>query len=238
MNRHLLNVLAVIVGSLGTHGTALAVDDYFVFKVSVTAPLKYVLIGNEIDKVVTKSLSANDLVNLSLGRPLGTKVDKDKEIPVLGFTFSGPLDAEQRPTAPPLVKLMIYDKTAVGAARKVQEVATISSIDYQKAYTGANSSKGNGICEGNLNETPAIVASPGDPTKNKVFATTFSGAAMVTQGAGGFNSVDNFSHSVTSVSMRLKILLTDKNGNTAPIDGYVIKGAFKTTGKRIDTYQE
>jgi hypothetical protein len=237
MKKHLFPALAIVTAIFGISRTAHAADEFFIFKVSVTAPLKYVIQGTSTDKVVTKSLSANDFVNLSLGRPLGSPVDKEKEIPVLGFTFSGSLDADQRPTSPPLVKLMIYDKTATGAARKVQEVATLTSIDYQKAFAGAGG-KGIGICAGTINETPAVVPAPGDPTKNKIFAANFTGAAMVTQGPGGFNTVESFALSVTSMTARLKILLTDKNGVTAPIDGYILKGAFKTAGKRIDTYQE
>lgn len=237
MKKSLAIKLVALAGLFTIPCIGVAADEYFVFKVSATLPLTHVVLGAGSDKVTTKTLSGNDLVNLALGRALGTPLTKDKEILVLGFTFAGPLDAEQRPTTPPLVKLMIYDKTAIGAARKVQEIATITSMDYQEAFVGAGH-KGQGICAGNVLETPAVVPPPGDPAKHKIFAAPFTGAATVTQGAGGFNSVDNFSLTAKSISMRLKVMFTDKNNVLNTIDGYVVKGTFKTSGKRIDTYTE
>ncbi|MEA3209656.1 MAG: hypothetical protein QOE70_2713 [Chthoniobacter sp.] len=240
MKNLLFSTLAILACTLGTSRTALAVENYFVFKVSMTLPLTYVILDFKpgVDKVVTKTLSGNDLVNLSRGRPLGSPVNKDTEMLVLGFTFTHDgLDAEQRPITPPLVKLMIYDTTATGAARKVQDLATITTLDYQEAFSSSDTNKGQGICAGKLLKTPAGV--PGDSSKNKINEDAdFHGAASVSQpGSGTGGPVDSFALTATSVLMRLKITLTDDNG-TAPIDGYVLKGTFKTTGKRIDTYQE
>jgi hypothetical protein len=241
MKTRFLIALAIIASILGTPHSSFAVEDYFIFKTSVTLPLTYTILGVGTDKILTKSLSGNDLVNLSLGRPLGFAVNKDKEMLVLGFTFTHDgLDAEQRPITPPLVKLMIYDKTATGTARKVQELATLTKLDYQEAFTGPGTNKGQGICAGTLLKTPAVVPPPGDPTKQKINDDAeFHGSASVIQpGSGTGGDVESFALTAKSVSMRLKITLTDKNGVTAPIDGYVLKGTFKTTGKRIDTYSE
>ena len=239
MKRFLLTTFALALGFTTAPLSSFAADDYFIFKVSATLPLNYIILGSSVDRLVTKALTSNDLVNLSLGRPLGTPVDKDKAMLVVGFTFAGPLDADQRPTVPPLVKFMIYDRTAAGAARKVQDLATISLLDYQEAFV-AGGHKGQGICAGKLLKTPAVVPPPGDPSQNQINDDAdFHGAATVRQAdSSTFNAVDNFSLTATSVSMRLKITLTDKNGVTAPIDGYVLKGTFKTTGKRIDTFSE
>jgi len=241
MKKLLLSSLAFAGSVLANPHTSVATDDYFVFKVSVSLPLTHVIIGQATDKVVTKSLSGNDLVNLSLGRPLGSPVDKAKEVLALGFTFAGTLGADQRPTMPPLIKVMIYDTTATGTARKVQEIATITTLDYQEAFpNGGSTNKGLGICTGTLLKTPATVPPPGDPSKFEIKEdANFQGAASVTQpGSGTGGDVESFNLTATGVSMRLKITLTDNNGVTAPIDGYVLKGIFKTTGKRIDTYTE
>src|SRR4051794_19044199 len=66
---------------------AQAAGQHGVFKATITIPVARVVIGTDADAIVTKTLTSNDVINLALGRPLGTKIDAKHEVLAGDITF-------------------------------------------------------------------------------------------------------------------------------------------------------
>lgn len=214
--------LAAALGLIAAAPRSAAATDFYVYKATVKLAAQMVVIGPEVDTIVTRKLGNNDVINLALGRPLGTKVDAKTEILAGAGTYAN--DAAQS-------KLIVFDPTQNGVAQVKAVVGTVSSLDFVRAYQ-ASKSTGSGIGTGVIAATTL-----GDPTKNGFLASTFSGSG------GGSGSHDPFGgNSKTSgkgtASGRLKFRFTDASNVTQVFDGIVVKAEGKVSGKPIGAFTQ
>lgn len=196
--------------------------DFYVYKASVKLAVQQVVVGQEVDTVVTRKLGNKEVINLALGRPLDTKVDGKTEILAVAGTYAN--DAAQS-------KLIVFDPSQNGVAQVKTVVGTLTSLDFISAYQ-ASKSTGSGIGTGVLAETTL-----GDPTKNGFLASTFSGsgAGSGTHDPFGGNSKTS---AKGSASGRLKFRFTDASGVTQLFDGIVVKAEGKGSGKPIGAFSQ
>lgn len=222
MKTHFLSTVAALAVLVSP---ALA-EDFFVFKASASLPVLSVLVGLEVDKSIKLTLVGNDLVNLALGRPFGTKVDTKTEILALAATFEDPSNA-------PLAKLIVFDPTQNGLAQVKAVIATLSSLDYSVAFL-ATSGKGQGIASGNW-----VATALGDPLKSKLEATPFHVAGEARGPRVQGNQLEKQSPTgISALTGRMKFKFTDRKGVTSDFDGFVVKGSIKCAGKRIGIFTE
>ena len=112
-------------------------------------------------------------------------------------------------------------------------MVTLTSLDYDKAYVGANF-KGQGIGKGKLLATAMGV---GDPTKFGFPADIpLSGSAMATQlrGDGFVYDVPTFAFTLSGINAHVSFITTDDQNATTTTSGVVLKGTFSAGGKRLD----
>jgi hypothetical protein len=201
---------------------ALAANDFFVFKASLTLPVTMVVIGPQNDVVVTRKITSNDLVNLALGRALGSKVNSKTEILALAGTFESPSNA-------PFSKLIVFDPSQNGVLQKVTTVVSLTALDYASAF--GNTIRGTGIATGVV-ETTTL----GVPAQNGLLPSTLVAAAT---GSGPFQG------GMAPLSVSGKGIVTGKlkftftvNGITSTFDGFVTAGKIKVSGKRLGIFTE
>src|SRR5437868_1409131 len=172
--RSVVTLGSVVALSL-TPRSAAAVE-LMVYKVSVKIVAGMVVPSmSGPDAVVLKKLGNNDIVNLALGRPLGTKVDPKREM------LAGAGDFEPRMTNTPNEKLIVFDPSQNGIAQVTATVAVATSLTYQ----GAEGSKATGFGFGSGTILDTTV---GDPTHNGFISTAVNGGA---RGSGGHLGVVN-----------------------------------------------
>lgn len=224
---------------------ASAAETFVLFKAAATVPVTKVIPGffdpvsnDFVDEVlVSKTLKGNDLVNLALGRKLGTKVDAKKEVLALAVATEGP-----GTVAAPLTRLVVYnpDPAVLADPDKIKAtVLTLSSLHFDAALI-AKKQAGQGIGKVTVTETPAVAPDPvGDSTRNKLFATSLSGSGSASATVSPTDaSLTNFTFKLTSLAGPLHFKYTDaKNATPVEIDGIVIKAAFTTTGKPLAVLQ-
>jgi hypothetical protein len=221
-------LLVLLLGSFAIASSASATDRYFIFKAAATITVNRVDVGATVDKIVTKTLAGNDLINLTLARPLGSKVDATTAILAVAVVMEGP-----GTVAAPKSKLVIFnpDPNVVGAA-KITTVATLSNLDFDLA-TLTKTSTGQGIAEVNFPET----TTGDDPANNKFFATTLNGSGQGTVPKPAvMTNIDGFAFALKSVSgqLHIKYKLASKPADPpADFDWTVMKGMLKTTVKPI-----
>ena len=216
------NLFPIILGLALWLAPKVFADDtqLYIFKASATLPVTYIV----QNKIMTKTLAGKDLVNLTLGRTLTHPVDAKTEILALAVGLGNT----------PTHRVIIYDSTALTPAAKIKaEVVTLTSLDYDKAYVGANF-KGQGIGTGKLLATAA-----GDPAKFGFPADIpLSGAAIATQvrGDGFVYDVPTFAFTLKGVNAHVTFKTTDTEvpPTTTTISGVVLKGTFSAGGKRLD----
>lgn len=213
---------------------AQAPQTYFIFKGSVTIPSTVLVVGqgNAFDKLVKKTFTTNDIVNLALGRKLGSKVDPAKEIFALATYF----EDSNRPITNPISKVVIYDKTASGPARIKAVVATLDSLDFVNAYQ-ATRNTGLGYATGKL-----VAATQGDPAKYGLLQTAITGSGLVSGGHSTLPTPQNgFQQKATTMlgtitfEGRLKFNTTDASNVTTVYDGIFNRGVMMFSGKLLDS---
>ncbi len=209
---------AVLVTTLATlfGATPAFAVDFFVFKAAVALPVAMVVEqpAEPIDLYVSRKLASNDIINLALGRPLGTKVDKNTEVLALAITFAE--DAE-------LSKIIVFDPSQNGVAQVKATVARVTTIDLSRGYKG-NGQFGYGAVTGSIE--PTLPAGP-----NGFLASTLHGAGS---GGGpfGFGQPEKGSGKGI-VTGRLRF-----NVDGGLFDGIVVNGKAKASGKVIGVFSE
>jgi hypothetical protein len=209
-----------LLGAILLAGPAAAAD-FFVYAVKTKLTVRMVVVdfSMEFDSVVEAKLDEQDIVNLALGRPLGTKVDKKTEILALATPFEGP-------TGAPLSKLVVFDPTKTGLARITRTVARATSLELESASAnGAVTGQGiatadiepNGDSEEALNATAVLLTGSG-----KVPATPSADGKITLKGA---------------VAGRFSFTKTE-GGETTTISGFVVNGKVSASGKSIGQFTE
>lgn len=215
---------------LVTTTSSQAVDLYTLFKAKVSLTVTKVIPGsfdnNFVDKAETKTLANNDLINLALGRPLGTKVT---EVLAVAVFSEGP-----GIIAAPKSKLVVInpDPAVTDAAKILATVANLTSLDYEAA-TDPKGRTGHGIGGVQIVETTTGQA----PANNKFFSTALRGAA---QGKGSAGATAGTLNTLSLVSTGLAGPLhvkfaTTKQPTPVDFDGLVIKAKFSVSGKPVAT---
>ncbi len=134
-----------------------------VFNVKILLPVLEVQVNPEIDKVLTHKLANNEIVNLALGRPLDTKVDKETEVLAAAVTF-------ETEGQPPVSQLIVYDSTKTGQDGIVAVVGTMDMLEWQTAFLNKGRS-GFGLARGKINAT-----THGTPAQNGFLESSVQGA--------------------------------------------------------------
>src|SRR5580765_2397215 len=88
--RHLSLLPALVLVAQVLLPRAAHAADFLVFPVKISLPIRSIIIHFDIDEVIKGTLKEKDLVNLALGRPLGSKVDKKTEVLAVALTSEGP----------------------------------------------------------------------------------------------------------------------------------------------------
>jgi hypothetical protein len=191
-----------------------------VFKAQVTLTAQMVVTGSSADIIVQKKLGTNDIINLALGRPLGTKVDTNKEVLALEAFF-------ETHGATPLSQLIIYDTTQNGIAGIVVVVATLDKLDWQNAYEKTVNA-GFGVASGTIKATTL-----GTPASNGFLDSPFwasgSGSGKHLFSVGDANASPKGG---AVIGAHLKFVYTDGTG-AHNFDGLVTAGTAKISGKPI-----
>ena len=115
---------------------AAALDTLYVFKASMKLPVQQVVVRptENTDLILTRKIGEKELVNLALGRPLASKVDKKTEILAWAGTF-------ENPSSSALARLIVFDPTQNGIAQVKATVMRLQTLDYATAYLGKTSGK-------------------------------------------------------------------------------------------------
>lgn len=194
--------------------------DVGVFKVKLTLPAQMVVVGQQSDTISRVTLDNNAIVNLALGRPMGTKVDAKKEILAAAVSFESHSNA-------PLSQLVVYDTTQNGQAGVVAVVATLQTLNWQNAYEKTINS-GFGFATGTIHATTL-----GSPAQNGFLASPFEGGGT---GSGKhlFSVQDKNASpkAAITVSGQAKFVYTDSKGTHA-FDGLFVNGTGSLSGKPI-----
>ncbi len=219
--RRIIGLLAVL-AAIRTAAPAFATTtDFFVFKAAVTLPATMIVERmGATDLFITRKLTANDLVNLALGRPLGTKVDKKTEILAVAVTFLE--DAQES-------KLIVFDPSQNGVAQEKAVVGHVTSLDARK---GSKSNGESGVGAGSFDFDATAI---GDFAHNGLLASTLEGGGTA-GGPFGSDFVAKGSGKVT-VTGHVKFTFTE-DGVTSVFDGIVTQGTAKASGARIGTFTE
>jgi hypothetical protein len=187
--------------------------DFYVYPATIKLVLQTV---TDDDVVLTRKVGNNEIINLALGRPLSTKVDKATEVLAGAGTYADHASES---------KLIVFDPSQNGIAQIKAVVGTLTAIDFSNAYL-ASKSAGTGF-------GAALIAATtlGNPAQNGFLASNVQGGG---QGAGNhdpFGGNAKISGKGT-VQGRVRFNYTDATG-THLFDGYVLKGQAKASGKPI-----
>jgi hypothetical protein len=193
-----------------------AATDFLVFPVKVSLPVRMVEVGTDPDTIVERKFTQKDIVNLALGRPLGTKVDKAREI----LAFASARFEEDTLEG----RLIVFDPSQNGLAQVRTIVLVPTSVDREIALLEGGT-QGQGTATGQVQETTL-----GDPTKNALHAVTGWGS-----GAGSKKGDKRSLKGI--VAGRVSLTLTE-NGQTKTFSGYVVNGKASVSGKPIGMFSD
>jgi hypothetical protein len=203
--------------------------DFMVYKVTVKIVAQMDVPGPNFDTLLTEKLGNNDVINLALGRPLGTKIDP-------GIILAGAGNFEPRTTNSPIEKLIVFDPSQNGVAQVVAAVGTATSLTYQGGAVSGSKSQGSGFGSGTILDTTL-----GNPAENGFLTTTLNGGGQSSGGHLGVSGGNIVFPSITGVgsaSGPLKFNFTDKNGSVTLFDGIIVKAQGKVSGKPIGSFSE
>jgi hypothetical protein len=214
----------ILCGAASAHAT-----DFMVYKVSVKIVAQMDVPGPNFDTLVIKKLGNGDVINLALGRPLGTKIDA-------GVLLAGAGDFEPHTTNSPVEKLIVFDPSQNGVAQVVATVGVATSLTYQGGAVSSSKGQGSGFGSGTILDTVL-----GTPAQNGFLTTTLNGGGQASGGhlgvAGG-NIVFPSISGVGSASGPIKFNFTDKLGTVTNFDGIILKAQGKVSGKPIGSFTE
>jgi hypothetical protein len=193
-----------------------------VFRVQVSLPAEMVVTGTgaNYDTIARKTLTAPDIVNLALGRPLTTKVNPKTEVLAAEVFYESHSNSPQS-------QLIIYDTTQNGEAGVKAVVGTLKTLEWQNAYQNLVNS-GFGIATGVFNAT-----TNGNPATNGFLASTFQLAGLAL-GKHLYIVSDAHAAPTASISIQahLNFVYTDAKG-THHFDGFVVAGHATVSGHPI-----
>lgn len=173
------------------------------------------------DLTLTKKLGNKEIINLALGRPLTTPIDKNTEVLAGAGTYAD--EAAQ-------TKLIVFDPSQNGIAQIKAVVGTIQSLDFDKAYLASKSS-GFGF-----GTTIFAATTLGTPAENGFLQSTLQGSGSGSGGHDPFGGTAKISGKGT-LSGRLHFVFTDAGG-THTFHGIVTKGQAKVSGKPIGGFTQ
>lgn len=215
-------VAAFLLGFLGLDSLQAQFHNVGVFRVQILLPARMLVPGSgpAYDSIARKTLRNNDIINLTLGRPLGTRVNKTTEILAAEVTFETHGD-------PPQSRLIIYDKSQNGAAGVVAVVGTLDFLEWQNAYLRTNNS-GFGIGNGTI-----LATSVGNPSENGFMESTLQGGGNCF-GRHLYIVSDERAMPRGAVGLQghLVFVYTDKKG-THNFDGFVVGGRGRIMGRPL-----
>lgn len=204
-----------------------AAVDFFVYKATLSLPVVRVDTSTGADKLETRIFTGNDLVNIALGRNLGTPVDTKKTEILAVVANEGDDTTIGRQST-----LVIYNLETHSV---VVTLATVPNVNHQFAYLGLPQKV-------IVTATVGLAQTSADPMKGTIFAATLRGGtifggASASPFAGQFNP--NVSATAKNLAGRMKLAFTDKKGVFTPAyEGFALTGSIKVTGKAIDQFTQ
>jgi hypothetical protein len=214
----LRSVLAMLAAALATPVPSSATD-FFVYSATFKLVLQMV---TPDDVVVTRKLGNAEIINLALGRPLTTKVDKKTEVLAGVGSYSDHADES---------RLIVFNPSQNGIAQITETVGTLTALDFSNAYLPSKSA-GTGF------GTAVFAATTlGNPAQNGFLLSTVHGGGT---GSGGH---DPFATGTAKISGkgdlhgRIRFNVTDAGG-TQLFDGFIVKGQAKVSGKSIGAFSQ
>ena len=218
----LVQIVALAAVLLAATAPAAYAVDFFVYAVKLKLTAEMVEIGLAEDKIVKMKLGNKEIINLALGRPMKTKVDKKTEVLAGAGTYAS--DASES-------MLLVFDPSQNGVAAITTVVGTIDTLDFSKAFLKSKS-QGAGFGSGTLAATTL-----GDPANNGFLESTFFGGGIGSGSHDPFGG-DSKVKGKGTASGRLKLNFTDKNGAMQSFDGFVVKSSGKVSGKPIGGFSQ
>jgi hypothetical protein len=224
MMRSLVSIVRCFVFAsalLGFARPAAGQTDFYVYAVTAKLVAQMTVVGPVSDVVVTRKLGNAEIINLALGRPLTTKIDKKTEILAGAGTYADhALES----------KLIVFDPSQNGLAQIKAVVGTIASADFT---TGYFASKSAGVGFGTANFAATTL---GNPAQNGFLPWSGQGSG------GGSGSHDPFGGNSKvsgkgTASGRIRFVYTDASG-THTFDGIIAKGQAKASGKPIGAFTQ
>jgi hypothetical protein len=214
--RRLALSVAALVIATAIPGAARAAD-FLVFPIKISLSVYRVIVGFDLDKVVDTKLKEKDLINLALGRPLGTKIDKKTEVLGAALTSEGPSNT-------PLARLIVFDPTQGGSAGVKALVAAATHLDFDAGPGGA----GQGAITAVVQQT-----SHGNPVANALNPSTVyvTGAGIV--GPLVPPGTD------TTVKLQGSIVGSARFTNQGnAVSGVIVTGKAKIAGKVLGSFTQ
>jgi hypothetical protein len=180
-------------------------DTFAVFAASVTFPVMFQTTDAHGNQVIaTKTLKTPDVVNLALGRSLATKLNKATETLAFASDVSTPGAGSMLVVFNPTLQ------TIVATVFTTSNFVLLSNQDFSKNAA--------------FSDVTIQTTVDGDPVHNR-FQTTTLAMAGTGKSAGSF--------SATSMGGPITITITDASNVTTTIDGLVVKGKLKASGKQL-----
>lgn len=228
MKAFCVSLIAAVFAMLSqVNATAQVAGQHGVFKVSVTLPVQRVILGKNgaPDKIVTKTLMAADIINLTRGRPLGTKIDTAHEVLAMDVTFEDSTGA-----VTPVSTLVVYDPTIGGKGGIQDVVADLTEVKFTTAYSDA-ATKGFGVGKGTFRAT-----TKGTPAQHAIVSGVVTGNAT-SVGPHIFDKQDKTAPAGScAFEGPFHFRITTMADGTVEWDGFILKGAARVSGKPIGNY--
>ena len=220
-----LSVLALCL--TGASAQTAVMGRHYLFKASALFPVQIEKLDAKGNTVITKvSLGTRELVNLTLGRPVNTKLNPKTEVLAVDiddFTHNETRLVVFRPDSGLIYPLCVL---AAGGtpATKVSDNETVIK------------EKGTGLGPGSILATDPSI--PGaEVAKNSLQSTDFCASSNASFGPGRNSPV--FTLSATGVIGDIKGKMTKiADTVTTDLDGLIIKGMFSASGGAIHQYFE
>lgn len=211
-----LAVVLTIVALALPHAVLAA--DFLVFPAKVSLGIRSIIVGVAVDQLVKTTLKENDVVNLALGRPLGTKVDKTTEVLAVALTTEGP-------STSPLARLIVFDPSQSGVAAVKTVVAKTTALDFDFVPGG----QGQGTVTAVIEQTTL-----GTPAQNALHPST-----VLATGVGTVGPL------VPPGLVKLKAIVNGRmsfdglvKGRPTAVDGIIVTGKAQVSGKLLGAFSQ
>jgi hypothetical protein len=166
---------------------------------------------------VTRKLGNTEIINLALGRPLKTKIDKNTEVLASSGTYADHVSES---------KLIVFDPSQNGIAQIKAVVATLTALDFENT-SGGSKSQTTGFGSATFAATTL-----GNPAQNGFLSSPVQGAATGSATHDPFAAGTSKVSGKSTLQGRIRFNYTDDTG-THLFDGIITKGQGKLSGKPI-----